>query len=152
MRKGMIKIQVTPSTVQDNGIYLQITATNPSNPIRNIRVIMPGFEHTAERMPFHPLFLDSIRKYKTLRFMDWALTNNAQDVEFSNRTRPNFVSQAWRGVSLEYMILLPNMMKASPWFCIPHTASDDYISKYASLVKRTLQEDVQIFLEHSNEV
>jgi hypothetical protein len=97
MRKGMIKTQVTPSTVQDNGIYLQITATNPSNPIRNIRVIMPGFKHTAERMPFHPLFLDSIRKYKTLRFMDWALTNNAQDVEFSNRIRPNFVSQAWRG-------------------------------------------------------
>lgn len=26
----------------DNGIYLEIRRTNPDNPIRNIRLIMPG--------------------------------------------------------------------------------------------------------------
>jgi hypothetical protein len=53
----------------DNGIFLQILNTNPLNPIRNIRVIMPGFEHVYASMPFHPLFLKNIKYYSVLRFM-----------------------------------------------------------------------------------
>jgi hypothetical protein len=151
-RKGVIKLMVTPSAVLDNGIYMQIIGTNPANPIRNIRVLMPGFEFTADRMPFHPQFLDSLRRYGTFRFMDWALTNSATDVNWNDRTTPTYISQAQKGVSLEYMIMLANWLKVSPWFCIPHTASDQYVTQYATMVQSQLRTDVNVFVEHSNEV
>jgi hypothetical protein len=34
-----IRFNVTPSTVLDNGIYVQLYKTNPINPVKNIRVI-----------------------------------------------------------------------------------------------------------------
>lgn len=37
---GRIKFTVKPSTVRDNGIYVQILQTNPSNPVQNIRVVL----------------------------------------------------------------------------------------------------------------
>jgi hypothetical protein len=41
----------------------QITSTNPANPLRNLRVIMPGFEATHQRQPFHPWFLKSLERF-----------------------------------------------------------------------------------------
>lgn len=37
---GRIRFTVTPSTVRDNGVYINLIATNPSNPVRNIRVVL----------------------------------------------------------------------------------------------------------------
>jgi len=58
-----------------NGVYLMVTATNPANPLRNIRFIMPGYESSYVAQPFNPAFLQSVQSYKTLRFMEWGLTN-----------------------------------------------------------------------------
>ncbi len=38
-RKGRILINVTLSTVLNNGIFIQLTATDIKNPLRNIRVV-----------------------------------------------------------------------------------------------------------------
>ena len=46
----------------DNGISVQITATNPANPLRNLRLFMPGLDDS--RQPFHPWFLKSLERYK----------------------------------------------------------------------------------------
>lgn len=37
---GRIRFTVTPSTVRDNGVYVQLMATNPANPVTNIRVVL----------------------------------------------------------------------------------------------------------------
>ena len=48
---GRILIDVDSSK---GGFSLQIHETNPANPVRNIHVILPGFEQTWEKNPFHP--------------------------------------------------------------------------------------------------
>ncbi len=47
--------------------------------MKNIRVIRPGFENLFYATTFHPMFLDKIKPYKTLRFMDWLITNNQNE-------------------------------------------------------------------------
>ncbi len=55
-RKGRIVLDVSLTLVRDNGIYMRVEGTNPSNPLRNIRVLMPGTEALAnDGMPFHPV-------------------------------------------------------------------------------------------------
>ena len=49
---------------------------NPANPLRNIKVLAPGFLATHELLPFHPWFVRQLTRYSTLRFMDWQRTND----------------------------------------------------------------------------
>ncbi len=37
---GRIRFTVTPSTVRDNGVFINLITTNPANPVRNIRVVL----------------------------------------------------------------------------------------------------------------
>jgi hypothetical protein len=48
------------------------------------------------------------------------------------------------GVALEHMIQLANVVGASPWFCMPYAASDDYVRNFALTVLATLRPDVQV--------
>ncbi len=147
---GRITLNVAPG---NGGIYLKMTATNSANPIRNIRVIMPGFENAYNSQPFHPLFLQRLRKFKVLRFMDWARTNDSPLVNWNQRATPDYVSQGHeKGVALEYMIALANTLQAEPWFCLPHQADDDYVRQFAMLVKNTLDPNLKVYIEYSNEV
>ncbi|MHC4206662.1 MAG: hypothetical protein ACYSTT_18570, partial [Planctomycetota bacterium] len=52
-KPGSIKIQVRP---EQNLLTLGITKTDPKDPVRNIRFILPGFEETYSKQPFHPDF------------------------------------------------------------------------------------------------
>ena len=308
----------------DNGIALTVRRTNPADPVRSIKVIAPGFLATHEHLPFHPWFMRQLTRYSTLRFMDWARTNeiplgaisslqnvaalrfnatklrgpspacgglmgdfyvfykgspvpiaSASDantgrampevidgsewtgdcaqagangeasmlftlaaptmidayawrtshrnspesdpvrwlieglvngewvvfeshvhfdqpvstqrrhaalegmltsanlqfvgqtreigsrfafqatsraLEWSDRVTVSHRSMLTEGVALEYMIALANQVGAAPWFCVHHLASDDYVRQMAILVRDTLRPDVNVFVEHSNEV
>ncbi|WP_445926099.1 hypothetical protein [Leptodesmis sp.] len=135
------------------GVFLRILETNLDNPIRNIRFIMPGFEHTYQTQPFHPLFLDRLSKFNTLRFMDWGATNNSPLVNWADRTTINSATQTSnQGVALEYMIQLANTLKINPWFNIPAEASDDYVRQFATMVRDQLDPSLRVYIEYSNEV
>lgn len=75
---GRDVIDVVPGRTQV-GISLSIKATDifgTGDHIRNIRVLMPGFDETNyQTQTFHPTFLTNIGNYKVLRFMDWMRTN-----------------------------------------------------------------------------
>ena len=148
---GRMLVDVVP---KDTGIWLQILATNPANPIRNIRFIMPGFENTYQTQPFHPLFLQRLSKFKTLRFMDWMRTNNSlEGSKWGERATPKYFTQASdKGVALEYIIALANALHADPWFTIPHLATDGYIHLFAVLVRERLDPTLKPHIEYSNEV
>jgi len=146
---GRIEVNVTPSNA---GILMRITVSDQVDPIRNIKLWMPGFENAASS--FHPLFIQRLSKFKVVRFMDWELTNSAQPgINWLGRTLPSRYSQhAPGGVAVEYMIELCNELGADPWFCMPHTADDAYIQSFASLVAGGLNADRKVYIEWSNEV
>lgn len=172
---GRHVLQVTPAR---GGIGINIVATTPGNPIRNIRVIMPGgicedepfryaanafacgrragrfrsFEAHHASIVFHPAFLRRIRNYRLLRFMDWGRTNNSPQFAWSDRPRLADARWTTKGVPLEVMVELANRIGADAWFSIPHLADDDYVARYARLVGQLLRRDLNAYVEYSNEV
>ncbi|HIK16591.1 MAG TPA: hypothetical protein IGS53_15095, partial [Leptolyngbyaceae cyanobacterium M33_DOE_097] len=137
----------------NGGMWFQILKTNPNNPIRNVRIVMPGAENTYQKDPFNPVFLDRLSKFKVIRYMDWGETNHSNIKEWSDRTTLNSLSQGTKkGVALEHMIDLSNRLKADPWLTIPHQASDDFVRKYATMVRDRLDPNLKVYVEYSNEV
>ncbi|MGV3485172.1 MAG: hypothetical protein ACO1RT_12205 [Planctomycetaceae bacterium] len=135
----------------NGGFFLQIRQIDATDPIRNLRVIMPGFESSYREQIFRPGFLEMWRGMASIRFMDWMHTNNSHVQRWEDR--PKLDNFSWsRGIPLEVMIDLSNRLKADPWFCIPHLADDDYVRRFASTVKQQLDPDLKVYVEYSNEV
>jgi hypothetical protein len=150
---GRDVINVTPS---GRGIWLQITATDPNrtgNYIRDIHVVPIDYEQTFQTDIFNPVFLDKIRKFKVIRFMDWMATNNSEQGEWADRPKVNdaFYSRG-KGVPLEIMLALANRLGAHPWFTMPHQSTDEYITNFATQVKTCLDPRLRAYVEFSNEV
>ncbi|MBW4696180.1 MAG: hypothetical protein KME27_31080 [Lyngbya sp. HA4199-MV5] len=157
--KGLTVVSQAPGrrviqvTTEADGVQLNLRSTNPANPLRNIRFIMPGYEKTYQTQPFNPQFLKALAPFKILRFMDWAGTNGSQLANWGDRTTPSFATQsAVHGVSLEYMIRVANTLHADPWFTIPIRANDDYVRQFATLVRDKLDPSLTVHIEYSNEV
>jgi hypothetical protein len=158
------------------GIGLVLRATDPRDPIRDIRVLMPGgacersarrycdaslpcgpsercvpFEESYARQVFHPRFLERGAQYGALRFMDWMKTNGAELARWEDRPQPD--DARWtRGVPLEAMVELANRQRQDPWFTLPHTADDDFVTHFAEYVRDHLDPARRVYVEHSNEV
>ncbi len=147
-RNGRVTADVNPTNL---GIYLRIDSSNPNDPVRNVKVWLPGFEDAQS--PFHPLYLQRLKPFGVIRFMDWMRTNGSIIVSWSDRPQPNYFTQGTSdGVALEYMIDLCNELGADPWFCMPHLANDRYVENFANLVKSRLRKDLNVYVEWSNEV
>lgn len=144
---GRIELDVAHDV---GGIHLKITRSSRDDPVRNIRVWMPGFEDA--RSPFHPLFIERLRPFRVLRFMDWQRTNDGAAARWESRTTPCSVRQSTSaGVAIEYMIELANELRADPWFCMPHRADDDFVRRFAEVVRASIHADATIYIEYSNE-
>lgn len=145
---GKLKVEVKP---KDGQVFARLTRTDPNNPVRNIRFILPGFEDSYVEKPFHPDFLARWKGFRVFRFMDWMRTNGSTVAEWADRPTPELHSQALRGVALEHMILLCNTLDVEPWFCMPHRATDDYVRRFAGMVKEKLKPSLKVYVEYSNE-
>ncbi|GAB4194396.1 MAG: hypothetical protein Kow00105_08630 [Phycisphaeraceae bacterium] len=145
---GRIVVHVNPS---NNGIYLRIENTDPADYIRNVKLVHEDLlDHPSS---FHPLFVERLRPFKTLRFMDWQRTNTTYQRQWSDRITPDYYTMGERGgVAIELMIELCNELGADPWFCMPAQADDDYVRRFAQMVKDRLHPDAKVYVEWSNEV
>lgn len=138
---------------QGGGFFLRLLETNPENPVRNIRVLMPGVSDSAAREnPWSPRFLDRWRGVACLRFMDFQETNNSKQKTWSDRPLPEDATYTRRGIPIELLCDLANRLEADAWFCIPHEADDDYVRRFAQLVKEKLDPPRRVYIEYSNEV
>jgi hypothetical protein len=141
---------------KSQGILLTITNTDPNktgNYLRNIRVIQADQEALYEQGEiFNPLFLEKIKPFRALRFMDWMQTNGSSQKNWSDRPYPESASYAWNGSPIEVMVSLVNKLNADAWLNIPHQATDEYIKNFAQLVKDQLAPNLKVYLELSNEV
>ena len=148
-RPGRLLLDVNANK---GGFSLQLKETNPQNPVRNIRVIMPGCEATYAKEPFVPAFLKRWQGFACYRFMDWMHTNGSEIKTWADRPTLQSATFSRRGVALEMMIELCNRQKVAPWFCIPHLADDDFVRRFAQMVKERLDPSLKIYIEWSNEV
>lgn len=140
------------TTPSRDGLWLRIAQTNPADPLRNIRVILPRFEASYASDPFHPLYLERLAGFSVVRFMDWMATNNSPIQTWDER--PQLTDATWgteRGVPVEVMVDLANRLGADPWFTLPHQADDDYVRQFAITVRDTLAPDRKVYIEYSNE-
>lgn len=132
---------------------LEITATDPADPVRNIRIIPePLYPAFRKGEIFNPAWLERLQPFRALRFMDWLSTNNSTLRHWNDRPRPEDRSYATNGVPLEIAITLANRLQAVPWVNIAHLADDDYVLKFAELIHKTLDPALTVYVEHSNEV
>ncbi|MFL5330534.1 MAG: hypothetical protein ACJ8C4_16655 [Gemmataceae bacterium] len=145
---GRIEFRVRPA---DEGIMIRVLASSPRDPIRNVRVWLPGFE--GQKGIFHPTFLDRLKPFSVVRFMDWQHTNGSTVFTWSQRAKLDDARWSTEvGAPIETMCELANAAHVHPWFCIPHGADDDFIRNLATLIKEKLDPSLKVYLEYSNEV
>ncbi len=180
--KDIIRFKPMP---QKNELYETFTATlfieksNPKNYIRNIRILMPGgickgeptkqilnpnqcanntyqsFEKHHKENLFNPEFLNFMKDFKVVRFMNMSGVTRNNIRSWSDR--PTINKATWggkegvRGVPIEVMIKLANTLDINPWFNIPHNADNTYIYRFAQTVKQQLKPNLRVYLEYTNE-
>jgi hypothetical protein len=174
-RPGRHVIDLDPKR-GEYGLALVLKRTNPKNPIRNIRVLMPGgvctedftrwcddkhpcevgtcepFERNHEEVIFNPQFVDRIRRYSVLRFMKWMEDHDIPVRKWTDRPQLDDARWTTHGVPLEIMVELANRIQAEPWFNMPHRANDDYVRRSAERVHELLDPKSRAWVEFSNEV
>jgi len=135
------------------GVMLEIDTSLVSDPIRDINFIMPGFHQSFQQDPFHPDLLSFLEDFQGLRFMDWVKTNNSPVVTWADRNPVTYYTQTLgNGVAYEHLIDLCNRLQKDAWVCIPHQADDDFVERFAGLLRDSLDPNLKIYVEYSNEV
>jgi len=131
--------------------------------VKDVHLLRPGYPRDTKQV-FSTPFLNAIKPFPVLRFMDWLDSNGTNPffgdakntTEWSDRHVPTDASFERRGpkfgVPWEYVIRLANEANKDIWINIPIAASDDYIKQLAQLMKRDLHAGAKIYLEYSNEV
>ena len=139
---GMVLVKIQRSDPMKTGDY-----------VRNITVVREEHQEAfANGAVFNPLWLDHMRGFKVLRFMDWMHTNNSDQQSWDNRPKPDDFSYTRHGVPPEVMIALANELGADPWFCMPHLADDTYQRRFAEMALARLDPGLKAYVEYSNEV
>ncbi len=137
---------------EDGGWMMVFLKTvDASNPLRNFDCR----EANADRNSlFDPTYMAGVKKYTTVRFMKWQNTETNRPLTWATRTTPAMgqIRGAADGYALEYMIKLANEAHVNPWFCMPWNADDDYVRKFAEMVRDQLDPDLTAYVETSNEV
>ena len=102
-----------------------------------------SFEKHYSRIIFNPDYLNYMKDFKVIRFMNMSgITRNP----ISNwNQRPTMEKATWggkegtRGAPIEVMVELANQANADAWFNLPHAADDYYMRQFAKYVRQNLK-------------
>ena len=154
-----------PVTPEDSGIVITIFRSEANDPVRNMRLMSPGFANSSSK--FLPGFLKTLNGYTVLRFMqtinitggDYLCSNGASTSSgncikrWADRQQPDRYSQTGvKGVAYEHLIDLANAVGADAWFNVQHGADDTFIRNFATLIRDRLNSKLKVYIEFSNEV
>lgn len=146
---GRLSIETNPAK---GPIWCRLRKTDPKDPVRAIRILRPGADASTPPNAFAPDFLRRWSGVSCVRFMDWMNTNHTTPARWADRPLPTDASFMPKGVPVEVMVDLANRLETMPWFCMPHTADEDYVRRFAEQVKRQLAPGLKVAIEYSNEV
>lgn len=150
--RSQVGRDVVEVDIARGGVLLRIVETDPANYIRNIRFVAESDE-SRQSDTFSPRFLARLEPYQALRFMDWMRTNDSVVSTWSGRAKLLDARYSTaKGVPVEVMVDLANQTTKAPWFTIPHQVTDDYVTKFATVVRDTLSESLPVYVEYSNEI
>jgi len=141
--------------------------------LTNLRIYLPGFPDNGS-VTFTPSFLNLVRKFGIIRFMDWIDANKNPLVNFDDRVTPAHASYnltvgsndlpdldftgPMRGVAIEHMVQLCNEADTDMWINIPARATDDCVRQMLLLIRNGgggfagLEPDRRLYIEYGNEV
>lgn len=146
-------------------LFLQFNNTKrtptsaPNTGVTNIKLIRPGYPKNTTQL-FRTEYLNAMSPFSTIRFMDVTEINghgpatwfdNPKYTTWADRQKPNVVPQT-HGAPWEHVIAIGNLTGKDIWINIPHAANDAYIDSLATLIKNNLRNDINIYVEYSNEV
>lgn len=149
---------------EDGILQITMISSQINDPVTNMRLLLPGTLNTYQNNPFYQVWLDLLSPFKTVRFMDWGHTNfwGQEDpytwdipelVDWNERTPLDYYTYTGnKGVPYELMIQLMNQTDVDGWVCIPHRASNEYITQMAEFFRDNCENDRQIYVEYSNEI
>jgi hypothetical protein len=133
-------------------LFVRILSSSAGDPVRNIRVLMPGFESTYQTDPLHPQFVAGLDPFQALRFMDLSSTNHSPLQTAADRRLPNWYTQAGKmGIAAEWIADISNQLQKDAWICIPHQADDAYVREIAIILRDRLDPTLKLHVEYSNE-
>jgi hypothetical protein len=162
-------------------LRIRISNINPANHLRNLRLIPPGgicgddpfryaenatgcpagnfrpFEQVYMTYHFHPLMLQALRPYRTLRFMQWqGIVDDVSPSTWDERSQLTDAiwGSGWGDQSppLELMFELSSLLQADLWVNLFYWADDTYVRNFAELAHELLDPTLTLYLEYSNEV
>lgn len=146
-------ITFTTDSGDPNGESLMIKFGNTVGGVKNIKLIRPNEDPNAL---FTQSFINHLKRFSVLRFMDMGRTNGSQEKDFTKRRKPEYATQSAnkdpRGVSFEYMAELANVTGADAWVNVPLLADDNYVREMAKVFKAKLNPERKLYVEYSNEL
>jgi len=131
-------------------VELKLSSVDPSDPLRDIDCRETTMPASAR---FDPQFVESLKGFKVIRFMDWQDTNLNAPVTWATRHLPSGIDNIkGDGVAVEDLIALTKETGAEPWFNMPWNADDDYYEHFARMVHDNLPADRTVYVELGNEL
>lgn len=135
---------------KNDGVSILISKTDPADPVRHIDCREADADRAAL---FDPLFVNSLRPYKVVRFQGWQSTNVNTPVDWDRRPSATAdVQDGPEGAAVENMVALANQAHLSPWFMMPWNADNRYETSFARYVHDHLDPSLQVYVELGNEV
>lgn len=174
------RVYTTPGTGAINGYTIKVMEINTANYPKKIRCWMPDPTDPwnksltpigGEERIWHPSYLEKINvpQIGIYRFMDMGSTNANPLVNWNERRTKDHCFMAGAtvkripygassgnlrnsGIAYEFMIDLVNRTGKDAWICVPHGATNDFITQMARLFKNQLNTNRRVYVEYSNEV
>lgn len=133
-------------------VGIGLTRINPDAPLTALSIVHEDWIEAHEAgAVFNPRWIDHIKDFRVLRFMDWMGTNNATVSQWDDlRSEGDYTYGG--GVPLSVMVELANYVGADPWFTLPHLADDDLVTRFAQTVRDELRHGLKAYVEFSNEL
>jgi len=128
---------------------------NPQSCPNNSYLSFVDGSRVGQKVMFNPDFLNFMKDFKVIRFMNMSGITRNNLRHWNNRPTPQKATwggkEGVRGVPLEVMIDLANILNIDPWFNVPHNADNAFIQRMAQTVKQQLRPHLRVYLEYTNE-
>ena len=137
---------------------VSVVFSNTNKGVQNVHLLRPGYSAGTTQV-FTDSFLNAVKPFSTLRFMDFTQTNANPVTSWAQRTSASDPVQSGpAGVAWEYAVQLANATGKDIWINIPEganlndTSSNNYVTQLATLLKSNLNPAVHVYVEYSNEL